>query len=82
LLPYEHGLWYGKEEIGKVDFAKFKVDVHNSKPFCHKPISYPPKARAWLNTHLAGLVRMGIVKRVNMLVDTMPTFTCAVVLVP
>jgi hypothetical protein len=65
-----------------VNFAKFKVDVFNSKPFCHKPISYPPKARKWINEHLAGLERLGIVKKVNMLTDTMPTFTCSVVLVP
>ena len=63
-------------------FATFKLDVHNPKPFCHKPISYPPKARAWLNEHLAGLTRMGIIRPLNMLSDTMPTFTSSVVLVP
>jgi hypothetical protein len=82
LLPFEQGLWYGQEEIGRVGFATFKLDVHDPKPFCHKPISYPPKARAWLNDHLKGLERMGIVRRVNMLRDCMPTFTSSVVLVP
>jgi hypothetical protein len=73
LLPFEQGLWYGQEEIGRVGFATFKLDVHDPKPFCHKPISYPPKARAWLNDHLRGLERMGIVRRVNMLRDCMTT---------
>jgi hypothetical protein len=65
-----------------VGFAEFRLEVHNAKPFCHKPISYPPRARAWLNDHLAGLTRLGIVRKVNMLTDTMPTFTSSVVLVP
>ena len=65
-----------------MDQFQFHIDVADKRPFCHKPIAYPPKAREWLLNYMQSLERLGIVRKVNTLVEPAPTFTCSVVLVP
>ncbi len=81
LLPWEHGFWYGQEEIGYTKDYSFNIPVRDDTSFCHKPIYCPPKAREWLLEYMQSLESLGVVRKVDTLRENPPTFTCFVVLV-